>query len=132
MDEVIRHPELAELALLLEVERASDGMFEGVVFPSGSILDELDGSHTIFVAGRPPVGFVVSGPVDDNVHVHQLSVHPGHGRRGIGSALLSAAVRTAPGAVTLTTFEHVPWNAPWYLRQGFEPFPRREWGPALH
>jgi hypothetical protein len=29
----------------------------------------------------------------------------------------------------LTTFTHVPWNAPWHLTRGFELFDASEWGP---
>ncbi|WP_246257037.1 GNAT family N-acetyltransferase [Amycolatopsis anabasis] len=128
----VRIPRVAELDALPGVERASDAMFEGVRFPPGSILDELDASHSVFVVGSPPVGFLVSGPLDDGMHVHQVSVDPEYGRRGLGTALLSAAVRAAgPRPVTLTTFADVPWNAPWYARQGFSVLPEEEWGAGL-
>jgi hypothetical protein len=44
-------------------------------------------------------------------------------RQGIGTALVSAvcawAVAKGLGAVTLTTFRDVAWNAPFYRRFGF-------------
>jgi GNAT superfamily N-acetyltransferase len=120
-----------DFPILREVESASDTMFPGMVFPPGSVLDEIDASHTVLVAGLPPIGFIVTGPVGHHLHVHQLSVRPEHGRRGVGSALLSAAVDGSPVAVTLTTFAKVSWNAPWYLARGFEYFDSAEWSSEL-
>ncbi|WP_370942965.1 GNAT family N-acetyltransferase [Amycolatopsis sp. cg5] len=121
----------ADIALLPELEDASDSMFTDVVFPPGSIFDELGDEHTVLVAGDPPIGFAVFGPLGDHLHLHQLSVHPDHGRRGVGSALLAATVEGAAAPFTLTTFEHIPWNMPWYLARGWDRFPREEWGAEL-
>jgi ribosomal protein S18 acetylase RimI-like enzyme len=128
---VIRVADPAEFAALREVELDSDKMFPELEFPPGGILDEIDASHTVLAAGNPPIGFIVTGPVGDHLHVHQLSVRRDHGRRGVGSALLAAAVDGAGVPVTLTTFTHVPWNAPWYLARGFEVFDAAGWGPEL-
>lgn len=70
-----------------------------------------------------PVGFVMVEIVEGCWHVLELDVRPDQARRGIGSHLLDHAL--AVGAergfrrATLTTFEHVPWNAPYYARRGF-------------
>jgi GNAT superfamily N-acetyltransferase len=128
---VIRVAGPAEFAALREIELDSDKMFPELEFPPGSVLDEIDTSHTVLAAGEPPIGFIVTGPVGEHRHVHQLSVRRDHGRRGVGSALLAAAVDDAEVPVTLTTFTHVPWNAPWYLARGFEVFDASEWGPEL-
>lgn len=70
-----------------------------------------------------PVGFVMTEIVAGCWHVLELHVHPDHARRGIGSRLLEQALAAGAGRgferVTLTTFEHVPWNAPFYARRGF-------------
>lgn len=70
------------------------------------------------------VGFAVLEEMDGDVHLEQLSVHPSAMRRGIGAALLEAAVSMARGVgarrVTLLTYADVPWNAPWYARHGWE------------
>ena len=35
------------------------------------------------------------------------------------------------GAMTLTTFADVPWNAPYYVRLGVRVVPEQEWTPGL-
>lgn len=85
--------------------------------------DRLELAAVIFAAGDPAVGFVSIELVDDEGHIAQLSVLPELGRQGIGRALLDQAIHWAHGrglaAVTLTTFRHVPWNAPFYTGVGF-------------
>lgn len=71
-----------------------------------------------------PVAYLLLEHLDENAHVEQLSVHPSHARRGLGSELLDAAEKWAQAKslewLTLTTFRDVPWNAPYYRRLGFE------------
>lgn len=82
-----------------------------------------------------PMGFLLATPVDRNLHVTEMSVDPAFGRRGLGSALLETVLRNANergySAVTLTTFSHVPWNAPFYLRRGFRRLEETSLGPEL-
>lgn len=134
----VRWADPGELAGLAAIETAADGLFAevGITFPPGTtMIESVRDASRVLVAGRPPVGFALIGDVDGHVHLDQLAVHPVYGRRGIGGALLSAVVdhATAIGAsgVTLTTFEHVPWNAPWYARHGFVVLPPERWGPKL-
>ena len=72
-------------------------------------------------------GFAAVEPLDGVTHLEQLSVRRDFGRRGIGAALLDKALERAP--LTLTTYSHVPWNAPWYARRGFRFLD--ELGPGL-
>jgi ribosomal protein S18 acetylase RimI-like enzyme len=85
-------------------------------------------------AGRP-VGYLIADLVDGNLHVEQVSVHPSHAGQGIGRSLLDhAAARAAAAglpALTLTTFTHVPWNAPYYQRCGFRCLGDAELTPGL-
>lgn len=80
-------------------------------------------------------GFAMSSPLDHSVFVHEISVDPAHGRRGIGQRLLNAVSDWAKAlgkpAVTLSTFTDVPWNAPYYGRQGFSVVEREDWSPAF-
>jgi GNAT superfamily N-acetyltransferase len=61
--------------------------------------------------------------VDRVPHIWQLAVHPDHGRRGYGRALVGAVSEWARlhqfEAVTLTTYRDVPWNGPFYKSLGF-------------
>ncbi len=82
-----------------------------------------------------PVGFALAGSVGDNAHLDELDVHPAHGRRGLGTALVKAVCDWARAsgyrAITLTTLRHIPWNAPWYQRLGFRVLEENELGQAL-
>jgi len=84
-----------------------------------------------------PVGFAhaeVLGPT--SAHLKELDVHPEHGRRGLGSKLVMAVCTWASTAcyhsLTLTTFQDVSFNMPFYARLGFEVIPFGEFSSALH
>jgi ribosomal protein S18 acetylase RimI-like enzyme len=137
MEYCIRLYRGSDLQDLVAVSKAADELFAqaGVILPPddpGVLVDQCD---FILVAGDPLVGFVAAESVDGNTHITQLSVRPDLSRRGLGTALLEAAVErgAASGAraVTLTTFRDVPWNGPWYEQRGFEHLPQTEWGERL-
>jgi GNAT superfamily N-acetyltransferase len=69
------------------------------------------------------VGFaLVKMLADDLPHLEEIDVHPSHGRRGLGTALVREVCEwaTLRGHVmlTLTTFRAVAWNLPFYARLG--------------
>lgn len=74
---------------------------------------------------RRPAGFVVAGQVADAWWLREIAVDPACGGRGIGSALLTTAIDHGRGLglarMALSTFRHVPFNAPFYARRGFSP-----------
>ncbi|MGY1699875.1 GNAT family N-acetyltransferase [Geodermatophilus sp. SYSU D00766] len=116
----------ADLERLPAIEAAADALFAtaGITdLPPPHTAQERAAAWRVLVVGQPAVGFAVLERVDGDVHLEQLSVHPAAGRRGLGTALLDAALRTARDAgaarVTLTTYADVPWNAPWYAARGF-------------
>jgi predicted N-acetyltransferase YhbS len=79
-------------------------------------------------------GFALLRDLDRSIHLDELSVHPLHGRRGLGSALLKRVCESACSAhraVTLSTFRDVGWNAPFYARHGFRLLPDAEMTPDL-
>jgi GNAT superfamily N-acetyltransferase len=81
------------------------------------------------------VGFAALGTVDGLPYLEQLSVATAWMRRGIGRALMGLAVDCAreqgSRAVWLTTWDHLPYNRPFYERQGFVAVPDGNCGPDL-
>jgi GNAT superfamily N-acetyltransferase len=82
-----------------------------------------------------PVGFALVQEIDGLAFLVELDVHPAHGRRGLGSALLATvckwARRAGFAAVTLSTFRDVPWNGPFYARRGFRALDEGALSPGL-
>ena len=128
-----------DLATLVEVDRAAGELFAayGLDLPPDDPAALLSEVAAVLVAEveSAVVGFAALDEADALGYLAELAVLPAFGRRGVGSALLSAAcswaVRRGFPAITLTTFTDVPWNAPWYLARGFGPFPADRWGPRL-
>ncbi len=124
----VRSARADDLGLLPAVEAAADTVFVpwGITdLPAPAGPHELATAHEVLVAGDPPVGFLRLEEIDGRAHVDQLSVHPDHMRRGIGGALLRAALRWAAGngfaETTLVTYADIPWNEPFYRKHGFVP-----------
>lgn len=84
-------------------------------------------------ADGTPVGFASLGFVDGEPHLQQLSVRRSWMRRGIGRALLIRAQRWSvrAGALWLTTWDHIPWNRPFYESLGFTRIPEAACGPDV-
>jgi GNAT superfamily N-acetyltransferase len=70
------------------------------------------------------VGFAHVCIIDEQAHLDEMDVLPDYGRRGIGTALVQIVEAWAHDEgfdeLTLTTFRHLPWNAPFYAKLGFE------------
>jgi GNAT superfamily N-acetyltransferase len=137
-DCVIRLAEPEDVALLPSVERRAVRLFENWLTETGLTLEILDqvssvdeledalarGQLWVAVSVRDgPVGFAQVVILDQTAHLDELDVVPEYGRSGIGSRLLQTVCDWARKAgyekVTLSTFKHVPWNAPFYERRGF-------------
>jgi GNAT superfamily N-acetyltransferase len=121
-----------ELVFLPALEAAADAMFEPFdrgPFPGPGTPEEFDAALVVLVEGVPPVGLCRIDRLGGGAHLEQLSVHPEHGRHGIGRALLRAGVEWTASRgyreLTLTTFRDVPWNGPFYASEEFV-----ELGPA--
>jgi len=71
-----------------------------------------------------PVGFALACVIDEQAHLDEMDVLPDYARRGIGTKLVETVVKWADDEgfdeLTLTTFRHLPWNAPYYAALGFE------------
>jgi GNAT superfamily N-acetyltransferase len=78
------------------------------------------------------IGFITLALVDGAPYVDQLSVHPTAMRRGIGTRLLRVGIDWAGARpLWLTTYAHLPWNAPYYERFGFTVVDKSACGPQL-
>jgi ribosomal protein S18 acetylase RimI-like enzyme len=142
----IRLAGVADFLALQDIERAAGQAFRAIGMPEIAdddpfSLAELTGyqqAGRTWVTAAPdghPVAYLVADPVDGNLHIEQVSVHPDFGRRGLGRSLLEhaagQAVSAGQPALTLTTFTEVPWNAPYYERCGFRRLAEAELTPGL-
>src|SRR5580704_11396461 len=67
--------------------------------------------------GGAPIGFAALEIIDGAPYLDQLSVRLASMRRGVGRALLARAIgwgRERRGDLWLTTYDHLPWNRPFY------------------
>ena len=94
---------------------------------AADVLHEAQDEARIWIAladGDLPVGFAMTTLVDDEAHLDELNVLPNYARRGIGTQLVNAVTCWARDSgfsvLTLITFKHLPWNAAFYEKLGFE------------
>lgn len=130
-----------DLPLLHLIEHAAARLFATVPDPAiaaiaeqppielAAFIPSLSGGP-VFVACDAcdrPIGFAAALELVDCLYLRELSVHPDHQGKGLGSALLDAYLRRArrDGAArcALSTFRSVPFNAPFYRRRGFVELP---------
>jgi ribosomal protein S18 acetylase RimI-like enzyme len=142
----IRKARMSELPRLADIERASGALFASVGIGEVDVNDVAElrlvesvaraGGVFVAVKDDAPVGFILSAPLDVHIHIYELSVHPAHGRQGLGRRLVDAVCDDASArgfkAVTLSTFRDVPWNGPFYESCGFRILEEAEWTPAFY
>ena len=129
----IRPARPADLSRLAAVEDSGVAAFEELYgdlagdplsSPARSGAERAAEPGFLLVAGEPVVGFVHVLEVEGHAHLEQVSVLPSQGRRGLGAALVRAAMaeaqRRGHDALTLCTYADVAWNGPFYARLGFE------------
>jgi GNAT superfamily N-acetyltransferase len=138
----IRPGTLQDVPLLREIERDAVQLFATIdmleiTFAEATavpVYEAAVAAGLLVVAAAPePAGFALMQPLDGGLYIYELDVARRHQRRGIGTALVAAALERAlgQGHLTLTTFRDVPWNAPWYRRLGFTEIPPERVGPGL-
>ncbi len=142
----IQFAEKSHIPALQEIERAAASIFNSVDLPEHlrsetiSYQDHLNAQQNglalvAFENQSTPVGYANMQKMGLYFHLLQIDVHPRVQRQGIGTALLNAvfdlAVKHGFEYVTLTTFRHIPWNAPWYAKHGFRILNISETPPLL-
>lgn len=130
---MIRPARPADLPLLPAIEVSAGELFAGTHMdfaradpPSdpatlGAALAE--GLLWVAEADGAVAGFLLAESAPPDLYLRELAVAGHAQRRGLGHALLEAAVAHAAAlgcpAVLLTTDRTLPWNAPFYARHGF-------------
>ena len=130
---VLRLATERDIGVIQMIEAAGLTMFPPESLPPGAgrlmPVEELAAARSaslLWVAcfqRDEPVGFLAAEVVSGCLHIWEMDVLPAHGRRGVGGALLQQATieaaRRGLYGSTLTTFDHLPWNAPFYSKHGF-------------
>jgi len=135
---LFRVGETQDVETLLDIDRDAGTLFEQAglhldlpedhefpVSERNRWLRSLEAGTTV-IAMDPQgqaVGFGAVGLLNGQPYLEQLSVRCSHMRRGIGSALLHAAIDASDdgiaAALWLTTYDHLWWNRPFYGAHGF-------------
>lgn len=134
-DVVVRPAEMKDAEILPAIERSAGLAFRSIA-ELAWLADDDDlpvefhrrlicrGTSWVAEEGGSLIGFLSAEVFFDELHIWELSVHFDRQRKGIGHKLAQRALAEASlrglGAVTLTTFGNVPWNAPFYARLGFK------------
>jgi len=130
----IRAARRDELRAIQRIENEADLIFRRVAMPwvlamqpAGlRLLDRARRRGWLWVAAdgtNRAIGFALMATVGGEAYLHQLSVLPRAAGHGVGSALIdrvcAAALAAGHGTLLLSTYDGVPWNAPFYARRGF-------------
>lgn len=143
---LVRSPSEDELVHLQEIERAAGQRYRD--YGLGHVADDEPaplevlagyarrGRAWVAISGTAlAVGYVLVDVIDGCAHIEQVSVTPAHQGQGAGRALIDRvrnwAVANGLTALTLTTFEHIPWNRPLYEHLGFRVLPEDQISPGL-
>lgn len=131
-----------DIPALIAIDLAASQLFAGTgLLPDAELLDHvpagvfeaaMPGGHLFATRDRngAAAGFVLTSLRGDTLYLDQVSVHPEHGRQGLGAALIRRVLKDAGDrrlkTVTLSTFRDLPWNAPFYRTLGFRELPRKQ------
>jgi len=137
----IRFARENELDILNRIEEAASTLFENTKYAnelcqttlSIEFLRKQQENDLVWVVvdeQDSPLGFAVVIIIDNYFHLHELSVDPGCGRKGLGTRLTKQVIEQAKESkykgVTLSTFREIPWNAPFYEKLGFREMKEEE------
>lgn len=131
----IRAAWIEDLPTLAEIEQAAATLFCDT--PYAFLVDAtlpLNFVTQQFQAGRvwvaiddcdtSVVGYAIAQDVEGNAYLQQIDVLPAYGRRGIGRELVKQVCLWAKqqnySRIFLSTFLNIEWNAPFYMKLGFQ------------
>lgn len=135
-----------ECSLIQAIELAAAARYAGIGMAKVAASDPIPlsvlaarvasrGLIVAVAADGALIGFTAFRSLDHAAYIDEVDVLPAHAGRRIGAALLDEASRRAATldltALTLSTFRHVPWNAPYYRRLGFVEIAGAELTPGL-
>lgn len=140
-------PTQDEISALIQIDRAASALFEPTGLLTGNahfeyvpadVLSEAMQHGHVFVvrdANSQPVGFTLTSYRGSGLYLDQISVHPDHGRKGIGRVLMLKVLENAEDRhlpdVSLSTFRDIPWNGPFYASMGFREISRDKLEPYM-
>lgn len=144
----IRQAQITDADLLPEIERSAAKTFAAdpslhfildmPVMSAGQHLDFMQKGHVLVAQCKDALGgFLVAETVPEEccLHIWELSVHQDYQRRGLGRRLLEAAALTAAdqgcSSLSLTTFDDIAWNRPFYERCGYQVLPLQLYNARL-
>ncbi|MEO1189813.1 MAG: GNAT family N-acetyltransferase [Pseudomonadota bacterium] len=139
--------ELDDIAALISIDKAASALFAptGLLEPSAledhvpaDVFEQEIPQENVFVARNAhgwAVGFVLVRLRGNGLYLDQVSVHPDHGQKGIGRALVVRVLAEAENRklphVSLSTFRDLAWNGPFYESLGFKEIPREKLEPYM-
>jgi predicted N-acetyltransferase YhbS len=130
----IRSAHAEELSLLAQIERSAAALFLDTPYAflandeplSLEFVRQRFQVGQVWVAVDPQnvvVGFAITRELDDTIYLQEMDVAPAHGQKGLGSAFVETVCTWAQlqgyGAISLSTFRDLAWNAPFYSKLGF-------------
>ncbi len=130
----IREARSGDVEHLPEIERSAAQIFKQDKDLAWLADDEVQPTslHQNYIQARNswvavhdemPVGFINGVEYNKTFHICELSVTEAWQSQGVGRALLNTVEQIMHDRgitiITLTTFKDIPWNAPFYERQGY-------------
>lgn len=134
----IRLATIDDLLFLPEIESSAAELYPRHRIPHPketmpeNILHQALNAGLLFIGEyqQQVVGFAACHLYSNYLHLDEVSVHPDFGKQGLGSALVLRVIQEMQNrklkGCTLTTFEDLNWNAPWYKKLGFRKLKSQE------
>ncbi|MEM1391665.1 MAG: GNAT family N-acetyltransferase, partial [Pseudomonadota bacterium] len=139
--------EVGDIPALIAVDKAASALFAHTGLVEPDALDDhvpaeifeqamaVGDVVTVYNHHGWPVGFAMFSVRGNGLYLDQISVHPDHGKQGLGRILVYAVIAEAEarrlGHVSLSTFRDLRWNGPFYASMGFVEMDRSKMEPYM-